>query len=72
MSIKEKEIEEVLFTKNLGGYKTSEVDAFLDQCADTVKELVAQNEENANKMQVLAETIMDYRNQEDSIRTART
>ncbi len=65
-----KEIEEVLFTKNLGGYKTSEVDAFLDQCADTVKELVAQNEENANKMQVLAETIMDYRNQEDSIRTA--
>ncbi len=65
-----KDIQEVRFTKTMGGYKTAEVDAFLDQCADTVEALLAQNEENTNKMQVLAETIVDYRNQEDSIRTA--
>ena len=64
------DIREVLFSKSMGGYKTAEVDAFLDQCADTVEELTNTGEENARKMQVLAETVVDYRNQEDSIRTA--
>ena len=54
----------------MGGYKTIEVDEFLDQCADVVEELTKQNDENTRKMQVLAETIVDYRNQEDSIRSA--
>ena len=65
-----KEIREVKFNRSLGGYKTTEVDEFLDRCADSVEELVKNNDENERKMQVLAETIMDYRNQEDSIRSA--
>lgn len=65
-----KDIREVKFNRSLGGYKTSEVDEFLDRCADAVEELVKINDENERKMQVLAETIMDYRNQEDSIRSA--
>lgn len=65
-----KDIREVKFTRSLGGYKTNEVDDFLDRCADAVDELIKINDENERKMQVLAETVMDYRNQEDSIRSA--
>lgn len=65
-----KEIREVKFNRSLGGYKTNEVDAFLDRCADAVDELVKMLNENERKMQVLAETVVDYRNQEDSIRSA--
>ncbi|MBR5475090.1 MAG: DivIVA domain-containing protein [Lachnospiraceae bacterium] len=65
-----KDIREVKFNRSMGGYKTIEVDEFLDQCADVVEELTKQNEENSHKMLVLAETIVDYRNQEDSIRSA--
>jgi len=64
------DIREVKFTRSMGGYKTAEVDDFLDRCADAVEELTKQNDENARKMQVLAETVVDYRNQEDSIRSA--
>ena len=65
-----KDIREVKFNRSMGGYKTIEVDEFLDRCADVVEELTKQNDENSRKMQVLAETIVDYRNQEDSIRSA--
>ena len=65
-----KDIREVKFSRSMGGYKTVEVDEFLDRCADVVDELSKQNDENNRKMQVLAETIVDYRNQEDSIRSA--
>lgn len=65
-----KEIREVKFNRSLGGYKPVEVDAFLDRCADAVEELTKLLNENERKMQVLAETVMDYRNQEDSIRSA--
>ena len=65
-----KDIREVKFNRSMGGYKTIEVDEFLDQCADVVEELTKQNDEDTRKMQVLAETIVDYRNQEDSIRSA--
>lgn len=64
------EIREVKFNRSMGGYKTTEVDDFLDRCAEAVDELTKINGENERKMQVLAETILDYRNQEDSIRSA--
>ena len=63
-------VRDVRFTKTMGGYKTAEVDSFLDQCADTIEAMNRDADENTRKMQVLAETIVDYRNQEDSIRTA--
>ncbi len=64
------DIREVRFTKAMGGYKTTEVDDFLDQCVETVEELLGQIESNKQKMQVLAESVMEYRQQEDTIRTA--
>ena len=65
-----KDIREVKFARSMGGYKTAEVDDFLDRCADAFEEMLRINDENERKMQVLAETVMDYRNQEDSIRSA--
>ena len=65
-----KDIREIKFSRSMGGYKTAEVDDFLDRCADAFDELTRINSENERKMQVLAETVMDYRNQEDSIRSA--
>ncbi len=64
------EIRDIKFGKSFGGYKTDEVDVFLDACADTVDALTRECEENTRKMQVLAETVVEYRNQEDSIRSA--
>ncbi len=63
-------VQDVRFSSAMSGYKKAEVDAFLDQCAVTIDELSIKNEENTRKMQVLAEAIAEYRNQEDSIRTA--
>lgn len=65
-----KDIQDVHFTKKMGGYNTNEVDEFLDKCVETVEALTAQSAENAQKMQVLAETVLQYREQEDTIRTA--
>lgn len=64
------EIREITFTKTLGGYKTAEVDDFIDICAETVEELAKENAELTKKMEVLANKVVEYRNEEDSIRTA--
>lgn len=64
------DIQEVQFGKSFGGYKTDEVDVFLDRCAETVDALSRINAENEHKMQVLGQSIMDYRAQEDTIRNA--
>ncbi len=64
------DIRNITFTKTLGGYKTSEVDDFIDICADTVEALNKENEDLKKKMEVLANKVVEYRNDEDSIRTA--
>ena len=75
------DIRNVVFTKGMGGYKTSEVDVFIDECADTVEALIkektaaveALNREKQDlqkKLEVLADKLVEYRNDEDSIRTA--
>ncbi len=64
------EIRSIEFTKSLGGYKTAEVDEFIDRCADTVEALINEKAELAKKLEVLADKLVEYRNDEDSIRTA--
>ncbi len=64
------DIKNITFTKTLGGYKTAEVDDFIDICAETVEELTKQNEDLKKKMELLANKVVEYRNDEDSIRTA--
>ncbi len=65
------DIRSVLFTKTMGGgYKSIEVDDFIDRCADTVDTLAREKEEMAKKMEILADKLVEYRNEEDNIRTA--
>ena len=44
------EIRSIEFTKTLGGYKTTEVDDFIDGCADTVEALLKEKNELAKKL----------------------
>lgn len=64
------DIRNIAFTKSMGGYKTNEVDLFIDQCADTVQMLMNDKAELEKKLEVLADKLVEYRNEEDSIRTA--
>lgn len=64
------EIRNITFTKGIGGYKTNEVDLFIDQCADTVETLLSEKSELTKKLEILADKLVEYRNDEDSIRTA--
>ncbi len=64
------DIRNVEFTKNLGGYKAAEVDDFLDQCEETVSSLLKDKADIIAKMNVLADKLVEYRKDEDSLRTA--
>ena len=64
------DIRNVEFTKNMGGYKTAEVDAFVDTCAETVQALTTEKEELNKKLGILADKLVEYRRDEDSIRSA--
>lgn len=64
------EIRNIQFTKGIGGYKTAEVDDFVDQCIETVEALLNEKTETAKKMNVLADKLLEYRQEEDNIRTA--
>ena len=62
------DIRNIQFTKSMGGYKTAEVDPFIDKCADTVEALLREKAELTKKLEVLADKLVEYRNDEDNIR----
>ena len=64
------DIRNYTFSKSMGGYKASEVEDFRDQCADTVAALTVAKADLDKKLEVLADKLVEYRNEEDSIRTA--
>ena len=64
------EIHEAAFSKSVSGYKASEVDAFLEECAATIDALTTARADLEKKLEVLADKLVEYRNDEDSIRTA--
>ena len=63
------QIRNVEFSRGRG-YRAEEVDDFIDACTETVEQLQRENEEISQKMKVLAEKLVEYRNDEDSIRAA--
>lgn len=62
------EIQNVVFTRGRG-YRTDEVDEFIDNCVETVQALMQENQTLSEKMKVLADKIVEYRNEEDNIRS---
>lgn len=65
-----RDIKEKKFGKGLNGYKMEEVDDFLEEMAAEFVNLKKLNEEQEKKMEVLADKIREYRNDEDSIKEA--
>ena len=63
------QIKNVTFTKVRGGYATTEVDDFIDQCVDTVAGLIEERNTSNKKLEVLADKLVEYRSEEDSIRS---
>lgn len=65
-----RDIIEKKFNKGLNGYKMEEVDDFLQEVSNEFLNLKKQNEELEKKMEVLADKIREYRNDEDAIKEA--
>lgn len=53
-----------------GGYDVKEVNAFLDSVTDSYSAVVGENKELFRKMEILANKIEEYREEEDSIKSA--
>ena len=64
------EITEKQFSTTSDGYNIDEVDEFLNAVADSYTALYKDNKELYRKMEILAAKIEDYRDEEDSIKTA--
>ncbi len=64
------QIKNVTFSKTRAGYSTAEVDDFIDQCVDTLATVLDERNTANKKMEVLADKLVEYRNEEDSIRSA--
>ncbi|MBQ2676630.1 MAG: DivIVA domain-containing protein [Clostridia bacterium] len=52
------------------GYKSSDVDFFLEEVAESLEMATRQNEDLIQKIQILAENIEEYRAAEDSVKSA--
>lgn len=63
------EIRNVEFSRGRG-YRSEEVDDFIDECVEAMERLVQENAEVNQKMKALADKVAEYRNDEDSIRSA--
>lgn len=68
--LKPEEIANVSFRRaNLGGYRPEDVDAFIDQVQLTIDQMQKDKAELAQKLELLAKKVEEYRNDEESIRT---
>lgn len=62
------QINEKKFEKSALGYRPESVDSFLFEVAEAYSSAVEENKQLQKKIQVLAEKIQEYREQEDSLR----
>ncbi|MCM1053909.1 MAG: DivIVA domain-containing protein [Bacteroides sp.] len=65
-----KDIMDKKFDKSFNGYKMEEVDDFLQEVSAEFSNLKKQYEEQEKKMEVLADKIREYRNDEEAIKEA--
>ena len=66
-----KEIREKTFDKTFGfGYRMDSVDAYLAQAADSMQQMMENNADLEKKIEVLADKLTEYREDEESLRMA--
>ena len=68
--ISSQDIRTVTFEKSMRGYRTEDVDSFLQQVADTIDMLTKEKEDSQKKLYILAQKIEEYRKDEDNLKTA--
>lgn len=68
--ISSQEIRTVTFDKAMRGYRTEDVDAFLQQVAQEMEQLQAEKEDKEKKLYILAQKVEEYRKDEDNLKTA--
>lgn len=65
------EIKEISFRKaGFNGYKTDEVDKFIDDVVDTVDKLLAEKTDILRKLEILVKKVEEYRSAEDAVGVA--
>lgn len=64
------EIMNKKFDKGMKGYKTEAVEKYLETVADEMSSLISENKDLETKMNILAEKLEEYKNDEDSLRVA--
>ena len=64
------DIRNVTFDKVMRGYRPEEVDAYLDQVAAELERLQTEKADAEKKMYILAEKVDQYRNDEETLKTA--
>lgn len=64
------EIANKRFEKGRGGYRQDDVDSYLEEVANAYSTMINKNQELEKKLEVLAEQIEKYREDEDSLRAA--
>ncbi len=64
------DIKNATFGRAGRGYKTNEVDEILDRAVETIEKLTADNADLLGKLEILADKVREYREDEDSIRNA--
>lgn len=69
--LRPKEISEKMFDKTLGfGYRMDNVDDYLKEVAQSMVELYKVNADLESKLEILAEKLTEYREDEESLRSA--
>lgn len=64
-------IRDIEFQKSgFGSYKASDVNAFVEEVASDYESMQQKNEELIAKLRILAETVEEYRKNEDTVKTA--
>lgn len=68
--ITSEDVRHVTFDRAMRGYRCDDVDDYLKQVADSMDALMAANEEQQKKLVLLAQSVAQYRADEDVLRTA--
>ena len=67
--ITSEDVRRVTFDRAMRGYRCEDVDDYLKQVADSMDALAAANAEQQKKLVLLAQSVAQYRAEEDTLRT---